>query len=98
VNQRRQTAHGRFFSTAPSTIAGRRATAGHDQRWVTSAKQTWVISEERRRRGRGEGVYAKTIAALFDTTAARLGFADRDDARDLPSRFRRPQRGQLSLF
>ena len=48
-------------------------------------------------RGRGEGVYAQTIAALFDTTVLRLGFNDRDAERDMPSRFRRP-RGQLSLF
>ena len=51
-------------------------------------------------RGRGTGAYAETIAALFDATVARLGLGDRDDARavDQPSRFRRPQRGQLSLF
>jgi DNA repair photolyase len=48
-------------------------------------------------RGRGEGVYAQTIAALFDTTVRRLGFRDRDEERDLPSRFRRPT-NQLSLF
>ncbi len=48
-------------------------------------------------RGRGEGVYAQTIAALFDTTVRRLGLNDRDDERDLPSRFRRPT-NQLSLF
>jgi len=34
-------------------------------------------------RGRGEGVYAQTIAALFDTTVRRLGWNDRDDERDL---------------
>ena len=34
-------------------------------------------------RGRGEGVSAQTIAALFDTTAARLGCAARDG--DLPT-------------
>jgi DNA repair photolyase len=50
-------------------------------------------------RGRGEGVYAQTIAALFDTTVRRLGFNDRDAERNFPSRFRRPPKGgQLSLF
>jgi DNA repair photolyase len=50
-------------------------------------------------RGRGEGVYAQTIAALFDTTVRRLGFNDRDAERDFPSRFCRPPKGgQLSLF
>jgi hypothetical protein len=50
-------------------------------------------------RGRGEGAYAKTIAALFDTTVARLGLGGNWPARDdHPSRFRRPPRGQLSLF
>src|SRR5580765_8504514 len=50
-------------------------------------------------RGRGEGVYAQTIASLFETTVARLGLNDRDEERDVPSRFRRPPRGgQLSLF
>jgi hypothetical protein len=49
-------------------------------------------------RGRGEGVYAETLAALFDTTVRRLGLNDRDFERDIPSRFQRPQRGQLSLF
>jgi hypothetical protein len=50
-------------------------------------------------RGRGEGVYADTIAALFETTVRRLGF-EQDDAPDPPSRFRRPpkQTAQLSLF
>jgi hypothetical protein len=47
-------------------------------------------------RGRGEGVYAQTIAALFDATATRLGFTAHDW--DVPSRFQRPTRGQLSLF
>jgi DNA repair photolyase len=51
------------------------------------------------KRGRGEGVYAQTIATLFETTAKRLGLNDRSQARDFPSRFRRPQKnGQLSLF
>src|SRR5207237_10845662 len=40
-------------------------------------------------RGRGEGVYAQTIAALFDTTVKRLGLGDRDDDREIASRFRR---------
>ena len=48
-------------------------------------------------RGRGEGVYAQTIAALFETTAKRLGF-NQDGGPDPPSRFRRPSKGQLSLF
>ncbi len=50
-------------------------------------------------RGRGEGVYAQTIAALFDTTARRLGFADREWP-EASSRFRRPPKptNQLSLF
>ena len=49
-------------------------------------------------RGRGEGVYAQTIATLFETTVRRLGLNDRDAEREFPSRFRRPPRGQLSLF
>jgi DNA repair photolyase len=55
-------------------------------------------------RGRGEGVYADTIAMLFETTAQRLGFARHDDDADAddaqPSRFRRPPKrtNQLSLF
>jgi DNA repair photolyase len=52
-------------------------------------------------RGRGEGVYAETIAMLFQTTAERLGLAARDDDDDeRPNRFRRPpkQTAQLSLF
>jgi DNA repair photolyase len=49
-------------------------------------------------RGRGVGVYAETIKALFETTAKRLGFNE-DDEPDAPSRFRRPDKnGQLSLF
>jgi DNA repair photolyase len=49
-------------------------------------------------RGRGVGVYAETIKALFDTTVARLGLNQRDYG-DAPSRFRRPDRSkQLSLF
>jgi DNA repair photolyase len=50
-------------------------------------------------RGRGEGVYAQTIATVFETTVKRLGLHDRDAERDFPSRFRRPPKGgQLSLF
>ncbi|HTR56191.1 MAG TPA: PA0069 family radical SAM protein [Kofleriaceae bacterium] len=50
-------------------------------------------------RGRGEGVYAQTIATIFDTTVQRLGLNDRDAERDVPSKFRRPPKGgQLSLF
>jgi DNA repair photolyase len=50
-------------------------------------------------RGRGVGVYAQTIASLFDTTVRRLGFHDKDEP-DPPSRFRRPPKptNQLSLF
>ncbi len=52
------------------------------------------------KRGRGEGVYAQTIGAMFDTTVKRLGFHDRNQDRDdMPSRFQRPPKGgQLSLF
>jgi DNA repair photolyase len=52
-------------------------------------------------RGRGEGVYAETIAMLFQTTAERLGLAGRDDDDDeRPNRFQRPPKrtAQLSLF
>jgi DNA repair photolyase len=51
------------------------------------------------KRGRGEGVYAQTIASLFETTAKRLGFDRREDV-EVPSRFRRPPKptNQLSLF
>jgi DNA repair photolyase len=50
-------------------------------------------------RGRGVGVYAQTIASLFETTVRRLGFADKDEP-DPPSRFRRPAKptNQLTLF
>ena len=48
-------------------------------------------------RGRGEGGYAKAIAAVFDATVQRLGFAERS-RETIASRFQRPQRGQLSLF
>ena len=54
-------------------------------------------------RGRGEGVYAATLAAMFDTTVKRLGLNARDDrysAELPPSRFARPVKpgAQLSLF
>jgi DNA repair photolyase len=51
-------------------------------------------------RARGEGVYAQTLAALFDATTARLGFAHRGDHRQMESRFQRPAKptAQLSLF
>jgi DNA repair photolyase len=50
-------------------------------------------------RGRGQGVYAETIAAMFETACKRLGFSDRNDERAFESRFRRPAKGgQLSLF
>ncbi len=54
-------------------------------------------------RGRGEGRYAETIAALFDATAIRLGLkprhrAEKDDE-EPPTTFRRPPRRgpQLAL-
>jgi DNA repair photolyase len=46
-------------------------------------------------RGRGEGEYARTIAALFDAAASRLGFEG--GAHADPSPFRRP-RAQMTLF
>ena len=49
-------------------------------------------------RGRGEGVYAQTLATMFDTTVKRLGLNDREDERAFVSRFRRPPGPQLSLF
>ena len=50
-------------------------------------------------RGRGQGVYAETIAAVFETACKRLGLNARDDERDFVSKFRRPAKGgQLSLF
>lgn len=58
-------------------------------------------------RGRGEGRYADTIAALFEATALRVGLKRRhrdaydegDDDRPVPDTFRRPARRgpQLSL-
>ncbi len=54
-------------------------------------------------RGRGEGVYAQTIAQLFETTVRRLGLNERHDYFDeaaQPTTFRRPPKPekQLSLF
>jgi DNA repair photolyase len=51
-------------------------------------------------RGRGQGVYAEAIAAMFETAVKRLGFDERNQARAFESRFRRPpkQTNQLSLF
>ena len=46
-------------------------------------------------RGRGEGEYARTIAALFEASASRLGYATGTDA--APATFLRPRR-QLALF
>lgn len=50
-------------------------------------------------RQRGEGEYAATIAALFETTSRRLGL-DRDFTCEGGATFRRPPpaRGQLTLF
>jgi DNA repair photolyase len=50
-------------------------------------------------RGRGEGVYAEAIAAVFDATVKRLGLNAGDAEGEAPSRFQRPAKGgQLSLF
>jgi len=50
-------------------------------------------------RGRGEGPYAQALAAMFDATVKRLGFADTDRTAAFPSRFQRPDRSpQLKLF
>ncbi len=63
-------------------------------------------------RGRGEGVYADTVQALFDATARKLGFRTSWMTRDAPgtsspasvklaspSTFERPERsGQMKLF
>jgi DNA repair photolyase len=49
-------------------------------------------------RGRGEGVYADAIAALFDQTAQQLGYESGEAAEgETPATFQRP-RGQLALF
>ncbi|MGO9835123.1 MAG: PA0069 family radical SAM protein [Polyangiaceae bacterium] len=48
-------------------------------------------------RGKGEGVYAEAIAALFAQTAQRLGLAIRSERGEPGSTFVRP-RGQLGLF
>jgi hypothetical protein len=51
-------------------------------------------------RGRGEGVYAQTIATMFETTVKRLGLNDRQERYQMPSRFQRPAKPkpQLELF
>lgn len=50
-------------------------------------------------RGRGEGAYAATLAALFETTARRLGLAVGDERPVGGTHFTRPdKRAQLSLF
>ncbi len=49
-------------------------------------------------RGRGVGVYAQTIAQMFDSTVKRLGLHEGREA-DPKNNFRRPAKGgQLSLF
>jgi DNA repair photolyase len=50
-------------------------------------------------RGRGEGVYAETVGALFTKTAERLGLvSDELEAHVAPSTFRRPARtGQMGF-
>jgi len=54
------------------------------------------------KRGRGEGVYAQTIATMFETTVKRLGLNGGDDRYQPtePTRFARPEKPkiQLSLF
>jgi DNA repair photolyase len=54
------------------------------------------------KRGRGEGVYAQTIATMFETTVKRLGLNGGDDRYQpqQPTRFARPEKlkSQLSLF
>jgi DNA repair photolyase len=51
-------------------------------------------------RGRGEGPYAEMIAAMFDTTVARLGLDARYGEPEPATTFRRPAKlsNQLSLF
>lgn len=50
-------------------------------------------------RGRGVGVYAQTIATMFDTTVRRLRFNEGRDEQISKNRFQRPPKGgQLSLF
>jgi DNA repair photolyase len=48
-------------------------------------------------RGKGEGVYAEAISALFANTAQRLGLPTQSRDDEGPSTFLRP-RGQLALF
>jgi DNA repair photolyase len=49
-------------------------------------------------RMRGEGEYASIIQALFDSNLKKLGYPDDSCADERPTTFRRPPRGQLSLF
>jgi DNA repair photolyase len=59
-------------------------------------------------RGRGEGVYAESVQALFEATAKRFGFRTGWMSRDTegmppgavkPTTFERPERlGQMKLF
>jgi DNA repair photolyase len=50
-------------------------------------------------RMRGQGHYAEAIGRVFETTAARLGLAERRPESLSPTPFRRPGRGgQLRLF
>ena len=51
-------------------------------------------------RGKGQGVYAQTIASLFETTIKRLGMNERDESHGTSSNFQRPPKPtkQLSLF
>jgi DNA repair photolyase len=49
-------------------------------------------------RGRGEGVYAETLRALFEQTVRRLGFpVDDEEEEPAPSTFRRPERAGTQL-
>lgn len=48
-------------------------------------------------RMRGSGRYIETVHDLFDVTAKRLGFEQREITPQA-SRFRRPERGQMKLF
>jgi DNA repair photolyase len=51
------------------------------------------------KRQTGEGEYADAISTLFEAVARKLGFTDEGPmAGDAPTTFRRPTRGQLSLF
>lgn len=48
-------------------------------------------------RMRGSGRYIETVQELFQVTTRRLGFEMRETTPQA-SRFRRPERGQMSLF